>query len=313
MDFDQLHAFLEIVRLKSFSKAARSCFRTQPAISAQIRQMEQDLDTQLFERFGNRISLTAAGKIFAGYAEKILDTKREAFDTVRELERVPRGEVTIAANEATCVNVLPRVFSTYKEQFPNVRLQIIRSYGSSIVDAVLDNSVDFGITHLPVRERRLKTAQIHTDEIRLLAPPSHPLAEHESVSAEQIVKYPLLLPKQGRTRTRINEYLDLYEDEMDVSMELESSEMIKQFIIAELGIGFMSVTNAKSEVGRGALVAVPLAPLPMIRTLGLIYRNDKAFSRASLGFIRIVAEFAGGKMTLEETASRGPRKAKRAS
>ena len=77
MDFDQLHAFLEIVRLKSFSKAARSCFRTQPAISAQIRQMEQELDTQLFERFGNRISLTAAGKVFATYAQKILDTKRE--------------------------------------------------------------------------------------------------------------------------------------------------------------------------------------------------------------------------------------------
>ena len=168
MDFDQLHAFLEIVRLKSFSKAARSCFRTQPAISAQIRQMEQELDTQLFERFGNRISLTAAGKVFATYAQKILDTRREAFDTVRELERVPRGEVMIAANEATCVNVLPRVFSTYKGKFPHVQLQVIRSYGSTIVDAVLDNSTDFGITHMPVRERRLQSVEIHNDEIRLL-------------------------------------------------------------------------------------------------------------------------------------------------
>jgi DNA-binding transcriptional LysR family regulator len=313
MDFDQLHAFLEIVRLKSFSKAARSCFRTQPAISAQIRQVEQELDTQLFERFGNRISLTAAGKIFADYAQKILDTKRAAFDAVRELERVPRGEVMIAANEATCVNVLPRVFSTYKSKFPHVQLQVIRSYGSTIVEAVLDNSVDFGITHLPVRERRLQTAQIHIDEIRLLTPPSHPLAELESVSAEQIVKYPLLLPKRGRTRTRIDEYLDLYDDKMDVSMELESSEMIKQFIIAGLGVGFMAVTNAKSEIGRGALVAVPLAPLPMIRTLGLIYRKDKAFSRPALGFIQVVSEFAAEEPVVVETALRGPRKATRVS
>jgi len=313
MDFDQLHGFLEIVRLKSFSKAARSCFRTQPAISAQIRQMEQELDTQLFERFGNRISLTAAGKIFAGYAQKILDTKREAFDAVRELERVPRGEVMIAANEATCVNVLPRVFSTYKAKFPHVQLQVIRSYGSSIVEAVLDNSVDFGITHLPVRERRLQTAQIHTDEIRLLTPPSHPLAGLRSVSAEQIVKFPLLLPKRGRTRTRIDEYLELYEDEMEVSMELESSEMIKQFIIAGLGIGFMSVTNAKSELGRRALVAVPVAPLPMIRTLGLIYRRDKAFSRAALGFIQIVSDFASKDVPVEETKPHGPRRATKAS
>jgi len=313
MDFDQLHAFLEIVRLKSFSKAARSCFRTQPAISAQIRQMEQELGTQLFERFGNRISLTAAGKLFATYAQKILDTKREAFDSVRELEHVPRGEVMIAANEATCVNVLPRVFSSYKSKFPHVQLQVIRSYGATIVDAVLDNSVDFGVTHLPVRERRLQTAEIHSDEIRLLVPPGHPLSALRSVGAEQIVKYPLLLPKSGRTRSRINEYLDVYEDDLDVSMELESSEMIKQFVIAGLGIGFMAVTNAQSDIRSGALVAVPLAPLPMIRTLGLIYRKDKALSRAALGFIEAVRQFAGSQPAFEEAGPRGPRKAVKAS
>ena len=126
MDFDQIHSFLEIVRLKSFSKAAKTCFRTQPAISAQIRQVEQELDTKLFERFGNRISLTEAGKIFADYSQRILDTKRQALDAIRDLEKVPRGEVIIAANEATCVNVLPKVFSTYKGKFPNVQLQVIR-------------------------------------------------------------------------------------------------------------------------------------------------------------------------------------------
>ena len=126
MDFDQLHTFLEIVRLKSFSKAAQTCFRTQPAISAQIRQMEQELGTQLFERFGSRISLTVAGKTFAEYARQLLDLKREAFDEVRELDRIPKGEVSIAANEATCINVLPQVFSTYAERFPEVQLQVIR-------------------------------------------------------------------------------------------------------------------------------------------------------------------------------------------
>jgi DNA-binding transcriptional LysR family regulator len=89
--------------------------------------------------------------------------------------------------------------------------------------------------------------------------------------------------------------------------------MIKQFIIAGLGVGFMAVTNAKSEIGRGALVAVPLAPLPMIRTLGLIYRKDKAFSRPALGFIQVVSEFAAEEPVVVETALRGPRKATRVS
>ena len=101
MDFDQIHTFLEIVRLKSFSKAAQTCFRTQPAISAQVRQLENELRTDLFERFGSRISLTAAGRLFAGYAEQMLDLRRRAQDAVAELERNPRGELVIAANEAT--------------------------------------------------------------------------------------------------------------------------------------------------------------------------------------------------------------------
>src|SRR4051812_35625827 len=120
MDLDQLHTFLEIVRLKSFSKAALSCYRTQPAVSAQIRQLEQELNAPLFERLGTKIALTPAGRIFADHAEQILDLRRQAQDHINELDRVPRGELVIGANEATCIYVLPRVFSEFKKQFPNV-------------------------------------------------------------------------------------------------------------------------------------------------------------------------------------------------
>src|SRR4029078_1035617 len=100
MDLDQLHTFLEIVRLKSFSKAAQSCFRTQPAVSAQVRQLEQELNSALFDSLGTKSALTPAGRIFAEYAEQILELRKRAQDTINELERVPRGEVLIAANEA---------------------------------------------------------------------------------------------------------------------------------------------------------------------------------------------------------------------
>src|SRR5919205_918798 len=134
MDFDQLHTFLEIVRLKSFSKAAQTCYRTQPAISAQVRQLEQELHAELFERFGSRISLTTAGRIFAGYAEQMLALRRRAQDEIAELESNPRGELVIAANEATCIYVLPRVFSEYRQLFPAVQLQVNRSYGGGGVE-----------------------------------------------------------------------------------------------------------------------------------------------------------------------------------
>src|ERR1700746_1546396 len=170
MDFDQLHTFLEIVRLKSFSKAAQTCFRTQPAVSAQVRRLEQKMNARLFERLGTKIALTPAGQIFGEYAEQILELRRRAQDAINELERVPRGELVIAANEATCIYVLPKVFAEYKKQFPNVQLSVDRSYGVHAVEAVTDNLADFGITQLPVQEKKLQVVKIHSDEIKLLMP-----------------------------------------------------------------------------------------------------------------------------------------------
>ncbi|MCS6952438.1 MAG: LysR family transcriptional regulator [Bryobacterales bacterium] len=292
MDLDQLHTFLEIVRLKSFSKAAQTVYRTQPAISAQVRQLEQELNTTLFERLGTRIALTPAGKIFAEYAAQILELRRRAQDAINELERVPRGELVIAANEATCIYVLPEVFSDYKRQFPNVQLHVDRSYGAKIVEAVLDNQADFGITQLPVQERRLQVVRIHADEIRLIAPTHHPLAGKSAVVPQDLVGHPLLLPRSGTTRARLNAWLELVEEDLQISMELDSTEMIKRFVIAGLGVSFMAASHCRDEEQAKKLVTVPLAPEPMIRQLGLIYRKDKALSKAALGFIEAVLRHA---------------------
>jgi DNA-binding transcriptional LysR family regulator len=293
MDFDQLHTFLEIVRLKSFSKAALTCYRTQPAISAQVRQLEQELRADLFERFGSRISLTTAGKVFAEYAEQMLELRKRAQDAVAELEISPRGELAIAANEATCIYVLPKVFSEYRQLFPAVQLQVLRSYGARVVEAVMENSADFGLTQLPVEEKRIQVVNIYHDEIRLIVPARHPLADKKSVMPQDLVEHFLILPKQGKTRTRLNEWLEPVEDDIRISMELDSTEMMKRFVIAGLGASFLAVSNCGEEMAAGKLLAIALAPERMVRRLGLIYRKDKALSKAALGFIQVVLEHMG--------------------
>jgi DNA-binding transcriptional LysR family regulator len=290
MDFDQIHTFLEIVRLKSFSKAAQTCYRTQPAISAQVRQLEQELRTELFERFGSRISLTTAGKLFAEYAEQLMDLRRRAQDAIAELEHDPRGELVIAANESTWIYVLPEVFSHYRERFPQVQLQVLRSYASRVVEAVMDNSADFGLTQVPVDEKKIQVVNVHKDEVRLIVPAGHPLGERESVTAKDLLEYYLVLPKYGRTRARLNEWLEPVEDEIKISMELDSAEMMKRFVIAGIGIAFMAVSNCSEEVNANKIRTIPLAPEPLVRRLGLIYRKDKALSKAALGFIQTVLD-----------------------
>ncbi len=304
MDFDQLHTFLEIVRLKSFSKAAQTCYRTQPAISAQVRQLEQELRAELFERFGSRISLTTAGRIFADYAEQLLELRRRAQNAIAELETNPRGELVIAANEATCIYVLPKVFSEYRALFPAVQLQVNRSYGSHVVEAVMDNSADFGLTQLPVDEKRLQVVSIHRDEIRLIVPANHSLAARKSVLPQDLVEYFLVLPQEGKTRSRLNQWLEPVEDEIRISMELDSTEMMKRFVMAGMGITFLAVSNCREEMAAGRLRAIPLAPEPMVRRLGLVYRKDKALSKAALGFIQVVLDHVGDNA---EEGGRKPR------
>src|SRR5947209_13349606 len=101
MDFDQLNSFLEVAKYNSFSRAAEKCFRTQPAISSQIRALEEELGAKLFDRSGGRVSLTAPGKAFQRYAEKMMESKRQIIASLAEMERVPRGEIVVGANEGT--------------------------------------------------------------------------------------------------------------------------------------------------------------------------------------------------------------------
>jgi DNA-binding transcriptional LysR family regulator len=245
---------------------------------------------------GTRIAITPAGRILIAYAEQILELRKRAADEIAELDRTPRGELIIAANEATCIYVLPQVFSEYKELYPNIQLQVERSFGRQVVEKVLDNQADFGVSQLPVSDKRLQVVKIFSDEIRVIVAPQHPLArrDHDGdflpVLPRELVGYPLLMPKSGLTRSRLNDWLEIVEPDLQISMELDATEMIKRFVMAGLGISFLASSHCQEEVVSGRLVAVPMGPEPMRRSVGLIYRKDKSFSKAGLGFIQVILD-----------------------
>src|SRR5438045_8348771 len=120
MDFDQLETFLEVARHASFSRAAEKRFRTQPAVSSQIRALEEEVGAKLFDRAGGKVALTGAGKAFLKFAEGTLEARRNIISSLAEMERIPRGEIIVSANEATCLHVLPEVFAEFKKQYPTV-------------------------------------------------------------------------------------------------------------------------------------------------------------------------------------------------
>src|SRR2546425_265508 len=225
MDFDQLQTFLEVARHASFSRAAEKRFRTQPAISSQIRSLEEEVGVKLFDRSGGKVSLTAAGKAFQKYVEDTLDARKAMLVSLAEMERVPRGELIVGANEGTCLHILPEVFANFKKQYPDVSVNIKRADYGKILESIIDNSVDFGVISLPVHDNRLTVVLIHRDELVVIAPPQHPLAKMKSASVPEVARFPLVMPKAGHTRDALEDLFHERRLKPQYAMELDSSEI----------------------------------------------------------------------------------------
>jgi len=294
MDFDQLETFLEVARHNSFSRAAEKRFRTQPAISSQIRALEEEVGARLFDRSGGKVGLTGAGKVFQQYAEQALEARKGMIVTVAELERVPRGEIVVGANEGTCLHILPEVFAEFKKLYPDVAVQISRLERAKILESIIDNSVDFGVVSTPVDDKRLTVVNIHRDELVIIAPPNHPLSRLTRASIADAARFPVLLPKLGRTRDALENLFHERGLKPKISMELDSSELLKRFVAADVGVGFIARSNVIEDVQAGVLAAVPLADASVRRDLALVFRKDKALGRAALAFIDVAVKLKPG-------------------
>jgi DNA-binding transcriptional LysR family regulator len=287
MDFEQLRTFLEVSRHKSFSRAGEKLSLTQPAISAQIRTLETEVGAQLFDRSGGKVTFTAAGRVFEPFAEHCLECHQHILMAVGEMQRTPRGEVSISANESTCLYVLPQVFSQFKRQYSRVGLNIVRADRSRTLEAVLNREVDFGVVSLPVKDARLMAEWIHKDELVLVSAPSHPLARAAKLSMEDVARHPLLLPKQGRQREQIDLLFSIRELKPTIAMELDSSELLKRFVAAGMGIGFAPKSTVAADEQAGILKLLAIDGVRLVRELALVFRKDRSISRAAQAFLEI--------------------------
>jgi LysR family transcriptional regulator, low CO2-responsive transcriptional regulator len=290
MDFDQLETFLEVARLSSFSRAAEKRFRTQPAISSQIRSLEEEVGAKLLDRSGGRVSLTASGKIFQKYAEEAIEARKTAIVAIAETERVPRGEIIVGANEGTCLHVLPEVFAEFKKLYSDVAVNVKRADYAKVLESVIDNSVDFGVVSLPVTDNRLTVVLIHRDELVVIVPPSHALAKLKSVTLAEAAQYPLVVPKAGHTRDSLENLFHERRLKPRYAMELDSSELLKRFVAVDVGVGFIARSNVVEDVRADVLRSIPMSDAQIRRDLALVFRKDKALSRAALAFIDIAVK-----------------------
>jgi len=290
MDFDQLITFLEVARQGSFSRAGEKVFRSQSAVSAQIRQLEQEYGDRLLDRSGKSVRLTPAGQIFHAYAERMKSLRDESLVAVADHSRTPRGTLRVGANEATCLYVLPEVFAEYCRRYPGVQISIYRNFTYKIIEKLENGSVEVGVVTLPVQSQSLKVQPIFRDKLMLMVSPKNPLARHKVVSIREIVKHPLLFPKTGHTRRLLDKLFRPYNSELQVRMELPSIGMIKSFVAADLGVSLISVTFARDEVEAGRVKLIDIEDAELYRELGLAYRRDRTLSVATTAFVNLLRQ-----------------------
>lgn len=299
MDFDQLITFLEVAKQGSFSRAGEKVFRSQSAVSAQIRQLEQEYGDRLLDRSGKSVKLTPAGQVLYEYAQRLKNLRDESLMAVADHGRTPRGTLSIGANEATCLYVLPEVFAEYCRLYPAVQISIYRNFSYKIVEKLENGAIDVGIVTLPVKSPSLKIQPIFRDKLMLMVSPKNPLAKHKIVPVEEIAKQPLLFPKTGHTRRLLDRLFRAHNSDIQVRMELPSVGMIKAFVAADLGVSLISECFARDDAVAGRVKLIDLHNVELWRELGLAYRRDRTLPRATSAFIATIRQLFGATKKTE--------------
>ncbi|MGD2137681.1 MAG: selenium metabolism-associated LysR family transcriptional regulator [Gammaproteobacteria bacterium] len=279
----RLQVFHTVARLLSFTKAAESLHMTQPAVTFQVRQLEEYFNTRLFDRTHNRISLTEAGIRVYEFADRIFDLYAEMDNAVRDMTGEISGILIIGASTTIAEYMLPSLLGDFKKKYPDINVHLKVSNSDGIVSMVENNDIDLGVVEAPVLNKNLVVEECRKDRLVAIAAPQHALANKQQVRLKELVEHDYIAREEGSgTREVIQEYLagaGLKPGDVHVAMELGSPEAIKGAVEAGMGVSIVSEVTIHKELQLGTLVAIQLDP-PLERPFSFVHQKQKFRQRA---------------------------------
>jgi DNA-binding transcriptional LysR family regulator len=291
----RLQVFFTVAKQLSFTKAAEQLFMTQPAVTFQVKQLEEHFNARLFERSHGRIALTPAGRVVMEYAEKILGMSEEMETRVGELTGTISGPLLLGASTTIAEFMLPQVLGEFKARYPQVQTHMTVANSETIENRVADHSLDLGLIESPTQLPHVYIEVVCEDELLLICAPGHKLAKSKSVEPQQIIAESYVSREVGSgTRDFVDNYLrqcKVAPEDLNIVMELGSPEAIKGVVETGLGVSIVSRATIAKELKLKTLAAVPLRPR-LIRKLSLICPKEKFRSKLLTTFV----EFATARM-----------------
>src|SRR5919106_4387372 len=302
-----LRTLQAIAQHASFSRAAQALNLTQPAVSMQVRHLEQALGLPLLERVGKRAFPTPAGQLLLTHADRALRELEAGVERVQALRGVVAGRVRLGTSASISISLLPPALRRFRARYPETEVVVVTGNAAGITRAIVANTLDIGIVSLPVRDRELVVAPFFRDELVAIAPPERAWRRRTTVDAPTLASHPLILFEAGATLRRV---IDGWFHRAGVAprspMELGNTEAIKKLVEAGLGLSVTSWFSVKSEIRARVLTAIRLTP-PLERQLGLVRRRDKPRTPALDAFVAALEDL---RRSLESRRTAAPGRAR---
>ena len=290
MDLFQLETFLAVAEERSFSRAAARLHRTQPAVSQVIAKLEAELGETLLERAAG--SLTDAGEVLREYAQKMLNLRKDAASALVDLRSLHTGRLNIAANEYTCLYLLP-LLDAFRREHPRIKVAVQRALASRISDEVLSHSVELGVISFRPEDALVRSTVVYRDQLVCIVNPRHPLAKAGKATIARLGREPFVAHNvPSPLRQKVIATFQSHKTPLKMEVELPSLEAIKRFVQRGNGVALVPGLTVESELATGTLVAVEVPDLLVERKLRLVYRRQAALSHAAREFLRVVQAHA---------------------
>lgn len=286
----QLRVFVAAAKHGSFARAAEEMHISPPAVSMQISDLEASVGLPLFDRVGRSAALTMTGEYFLVHARRILGSLREAEDTIARFRGLKGGTLTIGM-VSTAKYFVPRLLARFRAEHPAVELRISVGNRESLVESLTRNEVDLAIMGRPPRELATRAEPFAAHPYVIVSSPTHPLAQLEHVRAAALASQPFIVrePTSG-TRASMAQYFRDHQIEPFALMEMPSNETIKQAVIADMGLAFLSLHTLGLELQFGLLKILPVEDLPLMRRWFVIHPQAKTLSPAAESFRYFILE-----------------------
>jgi DNA-binding transcriptional LysR family regulator len=292
MDLFQLETFLAVAEERSFSRAAARLHRTQPAVSQVIAKLETELGETLLERSSRDGTLTDAGEVLKEYAEKMLNLRADASAALADLRSMHTGKLTLAANEYTCLYLLPLI-QAFRREHPRVKVAVQRTLASRVADEVLQHAVDMGVVSFRPEDPQVRSISVYRDELVCVVSPTHSLAKSGKANLQRLGRESFVAHNvPSPLRQKVIAAFKRHKQPLRMEVELPSLEAIKRFVQQGDGVALVPKLTVEDELATGALVGIAVPELPLERRLRLVLRRQATLSHAAQAFLRLVERHA---------------------